>query len=320
MVVKNITKDEISIIVGNSHPNIGNEIAKYLNINTLDTLITTFSDGEIRVQLNESIRGKDVFIIQSMVKPINKSIMELLLIIDAVKRASAGRITAVIPYYAYARQDRKDRPRVPISSKVIANLLTISGADRILTMDLHVGQIEGYFDIPVDHLIARKSLYNYFAEKNFDGDVVVVSPDAGGVERARAFAQLLKKPIAIIDKRRLKPNQAEVMNIIGNIKDKNVIIVDDLIDTAGTLTKAAVSLLKKGAKSVYATATHPVFSGEAIEKIENSPIKEVVITNTIPLSAKAKKTNNIKIVSVAPVFGEAIKIIHGMGSMNKLFE
>lgn len=320
MVIKNITKDEISIIIGNSHKVVGQEIADCLGIKPLDTLISTFSDGEIRVQLNESIRGKDVFIIQSMVKDINKNILELLLLIDAVKRASAGRITAVIPYYAYARQDRKDRPRVPISSKVIANLLTVAGSDRILTMDLHVGQIQGYFDIPVDHLIARKSLFNYFNNCNFKDDVVVVSPDAGGVERARAFAKLLKKPIAIIDKRRNKPNQAEVMNVIGNIKDKNVIIVDDLIDTAGTLTKAAVSLLKKGAKNVYATATHAVFSGDAVSKIIDSPIKEVVITNTIPLSQEAEKSDKIKVVSVAPVFSQAIKIIHGFGSMNKLFE
>ncbi|HOK39672.1 MAG TPA: ribose-phosphate pyrophosphokinase [bacterium] len=318
--LSNITKDEIAIISGTSNLKLAEEISQYLKIPLLNTLITTFSDGEIRVQLNETLRGKDVFIIQSYSKTINKSIMELLIIIDAVKRASAGRITAVLPYFPYARQDRKDRPRVPISSKLLANLLTTAGANRLLTIDLHAGQLQGFFDIPVDHLFAQKTLNNYFKNKKFQSDIVVVSPDIGGTERARAFAELMKAPIAIIDKRRENPNESEVMNIIGKIQNKSIIIVDDIIDTAGTLCKAAAALIEKGAKEVYATATHAVFSGEAINRINNSVLQEVVVTNTIALAPEAEKVSKIKVVSIAPLISEAIKIIHGSGSMNKLFE
>lgn len=318
--LSNLTKDEIALIAGTSCQQLCNEVSDYLNVPLLNTLISTFSDGEIRVQLNESIRGKDVFVFQTYSKTANKNILEILLIIDAARRASAGRITAVFPYFPYARQDRKDRPRVPISSKLLANLLTTAGADRILTMDLHVGQIQGFFDIPVDHLYGQKTLFKYFNNKKFANEVVVVSPDIGGTERARTFAGLLNAPLAIIDKRRENPNESEVMNVIGKINNKSVIMVDDIIDTAGTLTKAAAALMEKGAKEVYATATHAIFSGEAIERIKNSVLKEVVVTNTILLNEEAMKVEKIKVVSIASIIGDAIRIIHGSGSMNKLFE
>ncbi len=279
-----------------------------------------FSDGEIFVNNYETVRGSDVFIVQSTCDPVNNNLMELLIMIDAFKRASAGRITAVIPYYGYARQDRKAKARDPISAKLVADLITCAGADRVLTMDLHAAQIQGFFNIPVDHLLGVPRLYPYFKEK-FKGsldDVVVVSPDFGSVTRARNFARGLDVPIAIIDKRRPKPNVSEVMNIIGDIKDKRVIMVDDMIDTAGTITHGAQALMDRGAKEVFACCTHPVLSGPAIERIENSPIKELVVLDTIELPEE-KKIDKIKVISVADLFAEAIKRIYADISVSPLF-
>ena len=279
-----------------------------------------FSDGEIYVNNYETVRGSDVFIVQSTCDPVNNNLMELLIMIDAFKRASAGRITAVIPYYGYARQDRKAKARDPISAKLVADLITCAGADRVLTMDLHAAQIQGFFNIPLDHLLGVPRLYPYFKEKFKDNmdDVVVVSPDFGSVTRARNFARGLDVPIAIIDKRRPKPNVSEVMNIIGDIKDKRVIMVDDMIDTAGTITHGAQALMDRGAKEVFACCTHPVLSGPAIERIENSPIKELVVLDTIELPEE-KKIDKIKVISVADLFAEAIKRIYADISVSPLF-
>jgi ribose-phosphate pyrophosphokinase len=281
--------------------------------------VKTFSDGEISVEINENVRGKDVFIIQPTCPPVNDNLMELLIMIDAARRASAGRITAVIPYYGYARQDRKVAPRQPISAKLVANLITVAGASRVLTMDLHAGQIQGFFDIPVDNLFARPVLLHYLKE-HFKDDLVIVSPDAGGVERARAFAKRLDASLAIIDKRRERANVAEVMNIIGDVKGKTAVIVDDMVDTGGTLTKAASALLDKGASAVYACCTHPVLSGNAVQRIEESPIKELIVTDTIPLSEEARKCKKIKVLSVGKLFGEAVRRIHLNESVSVLFE
>ena len=285
-----------------------------------DCAVAKFADGEVSVSINESVRGSDVFIVQSTCDPVNNNLMELLIMIDAFKRASAGRITAVIPYYGYARQDRKAKARDPISAKLVADLITCAGADRVLTMDLHAAQIQGFFNIPLDHLLGVPRLYPYFKEKFKDNmdDVVVVSPDFGSVTRARNFARGLDAPIAIIDKRRPKPNVSEVMNIIGDIKDKRVIMVDDMIDTAGTITHGAQALMDRGAKEVYACCTHPVLSGPAIERIENSPIKELVVLDTIELSEE-KKIDKIKVISVADLFAEAIKRIYADISVSPLF-
>ncbi len=280
--------------------------------------VRTFSDGEVFVELGENVRGRDVFVIQSTCSPVNTNLMELLILMDALKRASARRITSVIPYYGYARQDRKVAPRVPISAKLVADLITTAGATRVLSMDLHAGQIQGFFDIPVDHLFAAPVLLKHFRERGYE-DLVVVSPDAGGVERARAYAKRLDASIAIVDKRREEANVAKAMNIVGDVKGKNAIIVDDMVDTAGTLTQAAQAILKQGAKDVMACATHAVLSGPAVERIENSELSSVVITDTIPLSKEAQKCSKIKVMSVASLLGEAIRRIHEEDSVSSLF-
>ncbi len=307
---------DLKIFTGNANPVLAQEIADYLGIELGQSSVKTFSDGEINVTIDESVRGCDVFIIQPTCMPVNNSIMELLIMIDAMRRASARRVTAVIPYYGYARQDRKSRGREPITAKLVANLIVKAGARRVLAMDLHAGQIQGFFDIPVDHLVGVPILADYYLKKNLE-DVVVVSPDMGGVTRARNLAERIGAPLAIIDKRRPMPNVSEVMNIIGDIKDKNVIMTDDIIDTAGTITNGAQALMDRGAKAVYACCTHPVLSGPAIERLEASPIKELVATNTIPMDGKV--CSKLQVLSVAPLVGEAILRIHQDASVSKLF-
>jgi len=329
----------IRLLTGNSNRKLAGEVAEYLGISVCDTLITTFSDGEIMVQINENVRGSDIFALQSTCTPVNDNILELLLLIDALKRASAGRITAVIPYYGYARQDRKVQPRVPISSKLVADLITVAGANRVLTVDLHAGQIQGFFNIPVDHLYASPVLLDYIKKSNIK-DIVIVSPDAGGVERARAFAKRLSASLAIIDKRRERArafakrlsaslaiidkrreraNESQVMNVIGDVKGGNTIILDDMIDTAGTITQAALALKEKGAKRVLAACTHAVLSGPAIDRINNSVIEELIVTNTIQLDSKQKKCKKLTVLSIAPLLAEAIKRIHEESSISSLF-
>ncbi|MEE0510617.1 MAG: ribose-phosphate pyrophosphokinase [Peptococcaceae bacterium] len=308
--------DHMKIFTGNANPELAREICDYLGIALGDSVVSKFSDGEINVEIDESVRGKDVFIVQPTCEPGNDNIMELLIMIDAVRRASARRITAVMPYYGYARQDRKSRGREPITAKLIANLITKAGARRVLTMDLHAQQIQGFFDVPVDHLVAAPIIADYYKSLGLD-DFVVVSPDIGGVARARKFADLLHAPLAIIDKRRPKPNVSEVMSIIGDVKDKNVILIDDIIDTAGTITNAAAALKERGAKEVYASCTHPVLSGPAIDRLNDSPIKEIVTTNSIPTAAK--NCDKIKVLSVAPLIGEAIMRIFQDASVSKMF-
>lgn len=312
---------DVKIFTCNSHPELAKKIAEYLGLGIGDAEVTMFSDGEISVNIYETVRGSDVFIVQSTCNPVNDNLMELLIMIDAFKRASAGRITAVIPYFGYARQDRKSKARDPISAKLVADLITAAGADRVLTMDLHASQIQGFFNIPVDHLLGGTTLSSYYIKK-FEGktdNLVVVSPDLGSVTRARSFASRLNAPIAIIDKRRPKPNVAEVMNIIGEIKGKDVILVDDMIDTAGTITNGATALKERGANNVYACCTHGVLSGPAIERIDKSPITELVALDTIPL-AENKKCSKIKVLSVAPIFAEAIKRIYGDVSVSEMFD
>lgn len=309
----------IKIFSANSNPNLAASIANHLNLPLSANKVGKFSDGEIFVNLDETVRGSDVFIIQSTCDPVNDHLMELLIMIDACKRASAGRIVAVMPYFGYARQDRKAKARDPITAKLVANLITAAGATRVLTMDLHAAQIQGFFDIPVDHLLGVPLLAPYYLEK-FESmeDVVVVSPDFGSVTRARNFARIINTPIAIIDKRRPKPNVSEVMNIIGDIKDKKVILVDDMIDTAGTITHGAKALMERGAKEVYACCTHPVLSGPALERIADSPIEELVVLDTIELPEE-KKTSNIKVLSVANLFARAIEKIYEDSSISPLF-
>jgi ribose-phosphate pyrophosphokinase len=311
----------IKIFAGNSHPDLAKDIASILGLSVGDSKVRTFSDGEISVDISETVRGTDVFVVQSTNNPVNDNLMELLIMIDAFKRASAGRITAVIPYYGYARQDRKAKARDPITAKLVADILTAAGADRVLTMDLHAAQIQGYFNIPLDHLLGAPILSKYFVQRGFAEreDVVVVSPDLGSVTRARKFADKLHAPIAIIDKRRPKANVSEIMNIIGDIQGKTVILVDDMIDTAGTITNGANALVKMGAKEVYACCTHAVLSGPAIDRIKESAIKELVMLNTINLT-EDKMIDKFKILSVAPVFAEAIKRIYEDISVSKLFE
>jgi ribose-phosphate pyrophosphokinase len=310
-------KSRLEIFTGNANPELAKEIAKNLGIAPGNSVVNTFSDGEIQVKINESVRGADVFLVQPLCYPVNDNLMELLIMMDALKRASAHRITAVVPYYGYARQDRKVRSRDPITAKLVADLITAAGADRVLTMDLHAGQIQGFFDFPVDHLMAVPILAEYFNKMGME-DLAVVSPDLGGVTRARELANRLGASIAIIDKRRPEPNVAEVMNIIGSVKGKTVIMTDDIIDTGGTITLGAQALLERGAKTVYACCTHPVLSGPAIERIEKSCIKELIVTNTIPLR-EDKKIDKIKVLSVAPLFAAAINRIHENLSVSTLF-
>ncbi|MDP4161522.1 MAG: ribose-phosphate diphosphokinase [Bacillota bacterium] len=303
----------------NSNYPLAEEIAKVIGVELGQCSVTRFSDGEIQINIEESIRGCDVFVIQSTGFPVNENIMELLIMIDALKRASAKTINIVMPYYGYARQDRKARAREPITAKLVANLLETAGATRVITLDLHAPQIQGFFDIPIDHLMGVPILSEYFKGKEFNGDLVIVSPDHGGVTRARKMAERLKAPIAIIDKRRPKPNVAEVMNIVGNIEGKVAILIDDIIDTAGTITLAANALVENGAFEVYACCTHPVLSGPAIERIENSKIKELVVTNSIDLPEE-KRSEKIVHLSVAPLIGEAIIRVHEEQSVSTLFD
>jgi len=314
-------KRTLKIFAGNSNIDLAKEICKYLNVPLGQADVSRFPDGEIKVKIEESVRGEDVFIIQSTSPPTNEYLMELLIMIDALRRASAGRITAVIPYYGYARQERKTQPREPITAKLVANLLVSAGVNRVLTMDLHAGQIQGFFDIPVDQLEAVSILSNYFKEKGLE-KVVVVSPDVGGTARAREFAGCIKKPIAIIDKYRSSFDDVEIMHIVGRVKGKTAVIVDDIIDTAGSIIKGSQALLNAGVKEVYICATHPVFAGPAKERIEKSfhdgQFKEVVVTNTIPVN-KEKNLSGIKVLSVAEIFAEAISRIHNNLSISTLF-
>jgi ribose-phosphate pyrophosphokinase len=302
----------------NSNPTLAEEIGRHIGIEVGDAEITRFSDGEIQVKLNESVRGADVFVIQSTCAPVNEHLMELLIMVDALKRASAKSINVVLPYYGYARQDRKARSRDPITAKLVADLIETAGAQRVIAMDLHATQIQGFFDIPVDHLLGVPILGDYFINKNL-GEVVVVSPDHGGVTRARKLAERLKAPLAIIDKRRPAPNVVEVMSIIGNVENKTAILIDDIIDTAGTITLASKALIEQGARDVYACCTHPVLSGPAKDRILLSPIKELIVTNTIPLPPD-KKIDKIRSLSVAPIIGEAIIRVHEELSLSKLFD
>lgn len=309
---------DIRIFCGRSNPELAKEIARYLGTTVGPMMIKNFSDGEIYVQIQESIRGDDVFIIQPICNPVNENLMELLIMIDAFKRASAKTITAVIPYYAYARQDRKLTGREAISSKLVADLLTTAGADRVVAMDLHTGQIQGFFNILVDHIYSTPVLIKYIKQKNLGDNIVAVSPDAGGVERTRYFAKKLDCPIAIVDKRRRAHNVAEVENIIGDVKGKTAILFDDIIDTAGSITEAAKLVMKEGAKEVFACAAHPVFSGPALERLENSPLKEIIVTNTIPL--KEGIPSKVTQLSIASLLGEAITRIHDDESVSSLFD
>lgn len=307
---------ELRIFAGNANPKLAREISRYLKNPLGKAEVTSFTDGEIKVEIKENVRGADAFVIQSTCPPVNNNLMELLVIIDALRRASARRITAVIPYYGYGRQDRKVQPRVPITAKLVANLITVAGADRILVTDLHVGQIQGFFDIPVDHLFAAPVLIDYFRRKKIR-DVVIVAPDPGAVERSAAFAKRLKASLAIIDKRRPQPGVAKVFNVVGKVKDKRAILVDDMVDTGGSVIEAARVLKRKGALDVYVCCTHPVFSGQAARQLGKSLIKEVVITNTIPF--KGDGSGKIKVLSVAKLLGEAIKRIHNEASVSSLF-
>ncbi len=308
---------DYKIFTGNANPALAEEIAKIMGKPLGKSAVNKFSDGEISVSLWETVRGIDTYIIQPTCDPTNDNLMELLIMIDAMKRASAGRINAVIPYYGYARQDRKAKARDPITAKLVADLLQAAGADRVITMDLHAAQIQGYFDIPVDHLLGMPILVKYFKEKNLD-DLVIVSPDHGSVSRARSMAQPLDAPIAIVDKRRPKANVSEIMNVIGDVKDKTVVLMDDMVDTAGTICNAANAMKDMGAKEVYACATHPILSGPAIERIEKSAIKEMVLLNTIPLPPE-KQIDKIKVLSVAPMFAEAMIRVFTNTSLNGLF-
>lgn len=297
--------NDFIVFCGNSNPELAKKICHYLNVPLGGEKVKRFSDGEIQIEIDENVRSRDVFVIQSTCSPVNDNLVELLLMIDAFKRASAARITAVMPYYGYARQDKKVAPRVPISAKLVADMLTVAGASRIITMDLHAGQIQGFFNIPVDNLFAAAVLIDYIRD-NFNDNLVIVSPDAGGVERARAFAKRLNAGLAIIDKRRDAPNQAKAMAVIGNVADKAVVILDDMVDTAGTLVEAADAIMRNGAKEVHACCAHPVLSGPSIERIDASPLKSIAVTDTIPLRQNAKACDKIKVLTISKLIGEAI--------------
>ena len=311
-------RNKLSIFGGNSNVRLLEEICKLLRVRRGNAFVGRFTDGEIQAKINQNVRGNDVFVIQSTSFPANDNLMELLILIDALKRASADRITAVLPYFGYARQDRKDQPRVPITAKLIANLLSRAGASRVLTVDLHAGQIQGFFDIPLDHLYAINTFVEYFEERHVE-NLVVVSPDVGGIKMARAYSKRLKADLAIVDKRRINDKQAEVMNIMGEVRGKNVIIVDDIVATAGSLVEAAGAVKQAGAKDVYATITHPVLCGPAMERITASPLKELVVTDTIPIE-ESKITDKIKVLTLAPLLANAIKRIHNEESISILFE
>ncbi len=309
----------VLVFSGRANPALAEDICKYLNIPLGKTVIKDFADQEIYVRIEENVRGGDIFVIQPTCTPGNTNLMELLIIIDALKRSSAKRITAVIPYYGYARQDRKNEPRVPITSKLVADLLNTAGTDRVLTIDLHAGQIQGFFNIPVDHLFAMNVLIEYIKKLNLP-NLVIISPDAGGVERARAFAKRLGTSLAIIDKRREAINEAKAMHIIGDVKGKIAFIVDDIIDTAGTMVEATGALMGAGAVEVHACCSHPVLSGPANERIANSPIKSIIATNTIPLRGGLTTNPKVKVLSIAPLLGEAILRIHSESSVSSLFD
>jgi len=311
--------DKLAVFSGNAHPELAKNICKYLKVKLSEALVDRFSEGEIRVKINDNVRGKDVFIVQPTSPPPNENLMELLIMIDALKRASAQRITAVIPYFGYARQDRKDQPRVPITAKLVANLLTTAGSNRVLTMDLHAGQIQGFFDIPVDHLFAVGIFVDYFS-KSKNKNLVVISPDVGSIKMARAYAKRLSGSLAIIDKRRLSPDKAEVMHILGEVEGKDALIVDDLIATGSSLIEAAQTLKKARARSIQAAITHGVLSGPAIERIDKcKALEKLLITDSIPLD-NSKKHSKIKVLSVANLLGEAIKRIHNEESVSSLFD
>ncbi|MCA9482689.1 MAG: ribose-phosphate pyrophosphokinase [Nitrospina sp.] len=311
--------NRVLVFAGRASYELASDICQYMNIDIGRSVLKNFSDGENYVRIEENVRGGDVFVIQSTCSPGNDNLMEMLIMIDALKRSSAKRITAVIPYYGYARQDRKCEPRVPITSKLVADLLHTSGANRVLTVDLHAGQIQGFFNIPVDHLFAMNVLIGYIKNLGLP-NLMVISPDAGGVERARAFAKRLGTTLAIIDKRREAINEAKAMNIIGDVKGKTAVIVDDMIDTAGTLMESTNALIEAGVREVHACCTHPVLSGPAGERIKNSPLKSIITTNTIPLRDELKQIEKIKVLSVAPLLGEAIIRIHSETSVSSLFD
>jgi len=310
--------DKFKIFCGTSNEPLADEVCAFLGMTRGQALVTRFKDGEAYVQIQENVRGADVFVLQPTCHPVDQHLMELMLMIDALKRASARRITAVVPYYGYGRQDRKDKPRAPISAKLVADLLTTAGANRALIIDPHAPQIQGFFNIPVDHLFASPVLVDYFKRLNLP-NLTVVSPDAGGVERARFFAKKMDSALAIVDKRRVEMNVAEIMHVIGDVKGRTCLVIDDLIDTAGTLVKTASALMENGASAVYACASHPVLSGPAVENISGSCIQEVVVTNTIPLTEAAKREPKIKVLSVAGLIGRAIQSIHEETSVSKLF-
>ena len=309
--------DKLRILTGNANPELAQKICKFLGVSLGKTKVGHFSDGEIHVEIAENVRGMDTFVVQPTCPPVNQNIMELLVMLDALKRASAGRITVVIPYYGYARQDRKVVPRTPISARLMADLITVAGASRILAMDLHAGQIQGFFDIPVDHLYALPIQFKYL--KKIKNEIVVVSPDAGGVERVRELGRRLNASIAIIDKRRERANVSKVMHVIGDVGGKTAILLDDMIDTGGTIVQAAETIVNAGAQAVYVCCTHAVLSGSAVERIDKSPLVELIATNTIPLPEHARKSKKIKILDVSPILGEAIKRIHNDESVSSLF-
>ena len=309
---------DLKLFTGRANPHLADGICRYLGIEIGRLEVSEFSDGEIFVQIQENIRGQDVFIVQPTCQPVNHHLMELLIMADACKRASAARITAVMPYYGYGRQDRKDRPRVPISAKLVADLVSTAGFDRVLAVDLHAGQLQGFFNVPVDNLYASPVLVEYFRQRSYE-DLVIVSPDAGGVERARAFARHLQGSLCIIDKRREAKNVAKIMNIIGDVVGRDVLIVDDMVDTAGTLIEATHALLDAGARRVFAGATHAVLSGPAMQRLADSKLEELVVTNTIPLGGKEELWDRIRVLPVAPLLGEAIRRIHWDESVSSLF-
>lgn len=310
--------DKLTIFTGNANPELAQAICEALEVSLGEMSVNRFKDGETRVKIQQNIRGKDVFVVQPTCDPANENMMELLIMLDAINRASPRRITAVLPYFGYARQDRKDQPRVPITAKLVANLLDRAGADRIITIDLHAGQIQGFFDIPLDHLFAVRVFEDYFKKKKIE-DVVIVSPDVGGIKMARAYAKRFDAGLAIVDKRRISDVEAEVMHIMGDVDGKNVILVDDIVATAGSLAEAAAALKKNGAKDIYAAIKHPVLCGPAIERIKKSDIKELIVTDTIPLS-KEKQVSGIKQLSIAELLAEAIRRIHNEESISALFE
>jgi len=312
-------RDEIKVFAGNSNPALADAVCAYLRVHRGAAEVRRFSDGEVLVEIRENVRGGDVFVIQSTCTPVNDNLIELLLMLDAFRRASAKRITAVIPYYGYARQDRKVAPRVPISAKLVADLITTAGASRVLTVDLHAGQIQGFFNVPVDNLFATPVLLRYIRERLPGDDICVVSPDAGGVERARAFAKHLDAGLAIIDKRRARPNEVAEMHIVGDVRGRVAILIDDMVDTGGTLATAAEALMENGAKEVFACCTHPVLSGNAVQRIEQSLLRELIVTDTIPLRPEASACTKLRVLSVAHLLGEAIRRTHCEESISSLF-